>query len=145
MYGIYDLSGGLYERTAGYVANGSSYLASFNLSFTGDGESSKYVKVYAHNNEIDNDTSDATADVASEANYKKNANIYGNAINEISTAGSGSTSWCSGYSYFPALSNPVLVRGGTLWEARNSGLLLFERNTGRGAYNGSFRPVVVAL
>ena len=156
MYGIYDLSGGLWERTAGYVANGRSQLKSYGSSFTYNGnnpitESTKYAKVYEHDSEKDNVDlgSDASGEstkinAASAANYEKNTHVYGNAMNETSTAGTGTTSWYSDYSYFPGLYFPFSIRGGYLWNGRSAGLFCFHRGYGNSYYYNGFRPVVVA-
>lgn len=157
MYGIYDLSGGLWERTAGYVANGRSQLKSYGSSFTYNGnnpitESTKYAKVYEHDSEKDNVDlgSDASGEstkinAASAANYEKNTHVYGNAMNETSTAGTGTTSWYSDYSYFPGLSDPFSVRGGGWWHDSSAGLFSFHLNGGSSHCISGFRPVVVAM
>ena len=51
IYGIYDLSGGVWERTAAIVNNGSerlNYYGKVTISALNNGESSKYVTVYPH-------------------------------------------------------------------------------------------------
>ena len=156
MYGIYDLSGGLWERTAGYVANGRSYLKSYGSSFTYNGntpvtESTKYAKVYEHDTTKDNvNISDASGEntklkEASAANYEKNTHVYGNAMNETSTAGTEATSWYNDNSFFPGLDYPFLIRGGHLWAGSSAGVFYFTRTAGYSNSDGGFRPVVVAL
>ena len=150
MYGIYDLSGGVLERTASYVGNerykdgiiwnGSSYIKN------------EYLMQYAYdsekdNVEIGNDASGETTklDIASTANYAlaENARIYGNAIHETSTAGTETSSWYNDYSYFPALYFPISTRGGDLWITSYAGLFCLGHGDGNGAYIRGFRPVVI--
>ena len=150
MYGIYDLSGGQWERTASYVGNGRS-----KDSFIWNGSSyikNEYLMQYAHDTEKDNveigyDASGESTklNAASEANYVLEANqrIYGNAMHETSTAGTGVSSWYDDYSYFPGLYGPFSVRGGSLWRSSGAGLFYFSRTNGDSIYNYGFRPVVV--
>ena len=150
MYGIYDLSGGMYERTASYVGNGRN-----KESFIWNGSSyikNEYLMQYAHDEEKDNVEigSDASGEstkvnAASTANYalEYNQRIYGNAIHETSTAGTGSSSWYNDYSYFPGLGDPFSLRGRALWDPRGAGLFWFSRVDGRSGYYYGFRPVAV--
>ena len=150
MYGIYDLSGGMSERTASYVGNernkdsfiwnGSSYIKN------------EYLMQYAHDTEKDNVEigSDATGEstklnAASEANYALEANqrIYGNAMHETSEAGTGVSSWYNDFSCFPGLYNPFSIRGGFLWDTSRAGLFYFYYHLGNSSYTVGFRPVVV--
>ena len=84
IYGIYDMCGGSFERTAAYVNNGSTNLASNGASvITGGSTSTKYATVYPSNET----NSMNTDDLRSEANYKVNTKIYGDAVHETSTSG----------------------------------------------------------
>ena len=144
MYGVFDLSGGVWERTAGYVANGYDQLRAYGSSLTDSGkrtESTKYVTVYPH------DTAETSTDIdtKSRANYKVNKYIFGDAIRETSTSGTGSTSWKGDYSYFPALNSPFSLRGGHLWYGSSAGLFSFSRHDGNSHYYNGFRPVLVEL
>lgn len=110
MYGVFDLSGGVWERTAGYVANGYNQLKDYGSSLTDSGTritSTKYVTVYPH------DTAETSTDIdtKSRANYNVNKYIFGDAIRETSASGTGATSWKGDYSYFQALDSPFSVRG----------------------------------
>ena len=144
MYGVFDLSGGVWERTAGYVANGYDQLRAYGSSLTDSGkrtESTKYVTVYPH------DTAETSTDIdtKSRANYNVNKYIFGDAIRETSTSGTGATSWKGDCSYFPALNGPFSLRGGYLWIGSGAGLFCFYRGDGASGYYGGFRPVLVAL
>lgn len=143
IYGIYDMSGGTWERTAGLVANGNENLTNYGSSLLNNGASNststKYVTVYPSN---DSGTTDL--DTASKNNYRVNTKIYGDAIRETSTAGVGQTSWYSDYSSFAGYDSPFFGRGGNLWHISGAGLFCFNRGSGGSHFIISFRPVLVA-
>ena len=144
IYGIYDMSGGTWERTAGLVNNGNENLTKYGQSLMNalnNGKSSKYVTVYSHDSSIDKDG--ANIDTASTANWKANTKIYGDGIHETSTAGTEKTSWYGDYSYFPTAIYPFSVRGGYCWDTDGTGLFYFTRHNGSSEYGGSFRSVLV--
>ena len=145
MYGIFDLSGGTWERTAGYVANGNSNLKAYGASLAYDGNtlkttSTKYATVYPHNEGTSGDI-----DTESKNNYAVNTKIFGDAMRETSTSGVGSSSWNADYSYFPALHGPFTIRGGYNWNTSAAGLFAFSRANGVSTCDDGFRPVVVCL
>ena len=145
IYGIYDMSGGTWERTAGLVNNGNENLATYGqslLNALNNGKSSKYVTAYPFDSSVDKNG--ANIDTASTANWKANTKIYGDGIRETSTAGTGKTSWYTDYSYFPAVYNPFSTRGGSLWGGEGAGLFFFTRHYGNSAYDFGFRSVLVA-
>ena len=144
IYGIYDMSGGTYERTAGLVANGNGNLTNHGKSLlnngTKDSTSTKYVTVYPSS-----DSGETDIDKASQKNYEANTKIYGDGIRETSTAGTGSTSWYKDYSYFPAYDGPFALRGGNLWSGSTAGLFSFNRHNGSSNFYSGFRSVLVAM
>lgn len=143
IYGIYDMSGGTWERTAAIVNNGN--LTTFGKSLMNsliNGKSSKYVTVYPYDSSVDK--TGANSDTASEKNYEKNTRIYGDGIRETSTAGTGKTSWYTDHSCFPAVGSPFFLRGGALWDGEDAGLFYFFRGSGASAYGGGFRAALVA-
>ena len=145
IYGIYDMSGGTWERTAGLVNNGNENLTKYGQSLMNalnNGKSSKYVTVYPHDSSVDK--TGANIDTASAANWKANTKIYGDGIRETSTAGTGKTSWHTDYSYFPAVDDPFSIRGGDLWHGEGAGLFYFNRVSGSSGCGGGFRSVLVA-
>ena len=147
MYGVFDMSGGVWERTAGYTANGNLNLVGYGASLTDSRQrttSTKYVTVYPHNTD-DKDNTSKTIDQLTQANYEQNKYIYGDAIRETSMSGTGSTSWNGDCSYFPALNAPFTIRGGDLWGGSAAGLFSFDRTAGGSGYAYGFRPVLVAL
>ena len=149
IYGIYDMSGGTWERSASLVNNGNSRLNEFGSSLMyslKDGKSSEYVTVYETDTSVDNtgvSWTDENLLKTNEANYKKNTK-YGDAIKETSTAGTGQTSWYSDYSYFVGAHNPFFIRGGGYWITSGAGLFCFLRSDGASNYNYGFRSVLVA-
>ena len=144
IYGIYDMSGGAWERSAAIVNNGND---SGNLNTYGkaimnalnNGKSSEYVTVYPNG-----ETSGQSLDDASKSNYTANTKIYGDAIRETSTAGLGQTSLYSDYSYFAGASVPFFLRGGYYWCTSGAGLFFFVRDDGVSDYVSGFRSVLVA-
>ena len=151
IYGIYDMSGGTWERTASIVNNGNSNLTTYGSQIMADlnnGGSTKYITVYPHDSSKDNTSisnTDANINTASQANYVKNTKIYGDGIRETSTAGTGTTSWYSDYSYFAGLHSPFFGRGGTYGSTSGAGLFFFNRSGGNSGYSGGFRSVLVSL
>ena len=149
IYGIYDMSGGTWERSASLVNNGNSRLNEFGSSLMyslKDGKSSEYVTVYETDTSVDNtgvSWTDENLLKTNEANYKKNTK-YGDAIKETSTAGTGNTSWNGDHSYFAGLYGPFFGRGGDYWDRSGAGLFYFARNGGVSHYVCGFRSVLVA-
>ena len=123
MTGIYDISGGTWERTASYVANENENLLKYGKSMTYNEntlktQSTKYTMIYPHDSTLDKPGIAGTEEnlnKASSANYNKNTKIYGDAIRETSTSGTGNTSWNKDTSKFASLYFPFIRRGGYLW------------------------------
>ena len=151
IYGIYDMSGGTWERTAGLVNNGNSNLTAYGSQVIADlnnGKSTRYITVYPHDSSKDSTSitnTDANLNTASQANYVKNTKIYGDGIRETSTAGTGKSSWYSDYSYFAGLAYPFFFRGGYYGHTSGAGLFYFYRASGNSDYGGGFRTVLVSL
>jgi hypothetical protein len=136
IYGIYDLSGGLYEETASYVANDNVNLSYFGNSLITE-KNRKYVMAYTS-------TESGTDSIAaSTANYNANS-VIGDAIKETSTAGTGTTSWYDDYSLYAGYGFPLFVRGGRWNTTSTAGLFSFLRVDGDIDYDRGFRPVLVA-
>ena len=142
IYGIYDMSGGAWERTAAIVNNGNENLNIYGkaiMNALNNGKSTEYVTVYPKG-----ETSGQSLDDASKSNYIANTKIYGDAIRETSTTGLGQTSWYSDYSYFVGAYRPFFIRGGDYWNTSAAGLFSFHRNIGSSNYGHGFRSVLVA-
>ena len=151
IYGIYDMSGGSWERTSSLVNNGNSNLTTHGSQVIADlknGKSTKYITVYPYDSSKDNTSisnTGANLNTASQANYAKNTKIYGDGIRETSTAGTGKSSWYSDYSYFAGLYSPFFDRGGSYGYTSGAGLFFFSRYSGFSNYNNGFRSVLVSL
>ena len=150
IYGIYDLSGGTWERTATYVANSHGELKTYGASIAYDGNtlrtaSTKYTTAYPFDSSTDNTgitNNETNLNTASTNNYKKNNLIYGDGIRETSTVGTGSSSWHSDYSCYPGLNSPFSFRGGALWSGSSAGLFYFNCASGNSIFGLGFRAVL---
>ena len=110
--------------------------------------STKYTMVYPYDSTVDNNTKQDTEEnlnAASNANYAKNTKIYGDAIRETSTAGTGNTSWQNDYSFFFCLYGPFVGRGGCLQDDSHTGRFSFSRSDGGSTFGVGSRPVVVPV
>ena len=149
IYGIYDLSGGFWEYTSAYIANGTENLKEYGESISYNNNvlkttSTKYTTVYLHDV---SDTgmaglTDTEKTLISNKNYSLNAAIYGDAIQETST-GHGIQSWYGDYSYFPRLDRPFFTYGSHYWDISGCGLFSFSRVTGANNYGGGFRVTLI--
>ena len=128
VWGVYDMSGGAWEYVAAYVNNGNSSLNNGSSLVNGDAKT-KNVYTKASTDSYEN-------------NYQQNKGVYGDAVYETSTSGSGNTSWYSDYSNFPNTNIPFFVRGGSCNDGSYAGMFYFHWDVGYGYY--SFRPVLVA-
>ena len=135
MYGVYDLVGGLYEITAGYIANENANLNIHGASLVAEGNiSSKYVTIYPYKSPED----------TSIDNYKE-ITMFGDAIKETSASSDlFIASWNDDRASFPALNFPFMTRGGYTSEVHN-GFFNFNSTNGTPTYYNGFRPVLVAL
>ena len=174
IYGIYDLSGGMYERTASFISNGNinlwrfgqSVIDSAEVEYTENtehtsatvnkntGTSSKYASIYSPYSDTVNEGSDTADNGRSQSNFKtftENSNMFGDAIKETtaSTAGTADSrwiksSWNNDYSSFPQLGAPFFARGSGWSGGSGAGAFTFLRIEGLPSYGNSFRPVLVA-
>ena len=150
IYGVYDMAGTVWERTAAYVANGNE-----SLKYNGNTlktESTKYTTVYPFNEKDSEGNKVTDIDIASRQNFVANSKIYGDAVRETNSGKAGTSeegwnysSWTSDYSFFPALLYPFFVRGGSLWDGSPAGVCAFYRNNGNSIYYYGFRAVLVSL
>ena len=143
IYGIYDMSGGISERTSSLINNKNDNLKTYGSQIIADlnnGKSTKYITIYPTG-----ETLGQTMAQASQANYTNNTKIYGDAIKETSTLGTGTNSWYSDCSDFVGLSTPFLLHGGYYGGTSISGCFAFGRTSGNGSYNRGFRSVLVSL
>ena len=157
IYGVYDMSGTVWERTAAYVANGNGSLRGNGASIAYNGntlktESTKYTTVYPFNEKDSKGNAITNIDTASQQNFVANSKIYGDAVRETNSGKAGTSeegwnysSWTSDYSYFPALYFPFFSRGGYLWDGSHAGVCAFHRRAGNSTYYNGFRAVLVGL
>ena len=138
IYGIYDMSGGTWNRTASYINNGNSNLQENGASVAiGKDKSTKYATVYPHSDIGQNNNE------KSKSNYKLNDKIYGDSVRETSTEGIGVTSWNNDLSEYPRNDYPLFYRGGTYFGKDNVGLSAFSRNIGIARFDGGFCVVLI--
>ena len=155
IYGVYDMSGTVWERTAAYVANGNESLKYNGTSIAYNGntlktESTKYTTVYPFNEKDSEGNAITNIDAASQQNFVANSKIYGDAVRETNSGKAGTSedgwnysSWTSDSSYFPALDYPFFLRGGYLWSGSHAGVCVFYRSNGGSDYYYGFRAVLV--
>ena len=129
--GIYDMSGGAWERVAGYVNNGNSSLTSNGQALLDAPD--KHKQIYTITTDSQNE------------NYNNMATLFGDAVYETSSTASGSTSWFGDYSYCPSTSYPFFLRGGYCHDGSNAGVFYFGTTRGGVGSYGSFRPSVVVF
>ena len=138
MYGVYDLGGGLWEDTAGYINNGHKNLSNGASVVVGGDTSTKYETVYPYKSPENSDVVKARSD-----NYKENKYIFGDAIRETSESGTGHSSWYNTYSIFPNSGVPFIMRGAVCWSTV-IGLSAFHEMDGDASITRGFRPILIA-
>ena len=118
IYGIYDLSGGVYENTASYVYNNIVEILINGLKEEGD-SSSLLVSTDMKSKQIYTvGTSDNSAN-----NYTANSGIYGDAIYETSISANGSNGgWCNDITTYPSSVGFTFIRGGYFDAADKAGI-----------------------
>ena len=138
IYGIYDMSGGNWERVAAYVNNGHGNLATNGSSLVN--AASKYKNVYTATNTGGNDSQSGNYDLSTPANGH-----YGDAVYETSGTYTGQGSWYKDYSDFPVAEWPFFYRGGGCSNTSDAGVFFFGGDTGGAYADSGFRVVVPVL
>ena len=144
IYGIYDMSGGNWERVSSYIANGNENLATYGAQLVAGG--SKYKEVL--NEGTGTFDIGATDDEKSQNNWSiTSLQTLGMALNEVMTAGYGTSDFrgYGDYQYFPLSSSPFFVRGGSFANVSSAGVFARGSANGYPYSNNGFRPSVVAL
>ena len=142
IYGVYDMSGGVWERISALINNENSSLHTYGesiMSALNNGKASEYVMVYKNE-----EKNVQNADEVDKTNYNLNIQVYGDAMAETSSSGIGNTGWNQDYSSFARGDTPFFTRGGGCWDTSNAGLYGFFRTAGINSYDAGFRPVLVA-
>jgi len=141
--GIYDMSGGNWERVAAYVPNGHEHLEKYGKDLVNG--AAKYKDIYQAAKQWTEATTDTAAEhyaLSTPANGK-----YGDAVWETSSKSEDpwKDSWYSNRSGFSYSTGPFLDRGGNYADMSSAGMFYFGR-TGGGPVSGSgFRVVVSVL
>ena len=140
VYGVYDMSGGAWEYTAGYDKQGSSsYVegSSYGLNMTKEAKdganyiSTKYITAY----------SNGTSTYSGTKIY--DVGKVGDATKEV-YKGSGNYSWApnSDYAYFVYSSYPFFIRGGYCGNGAVAGVFYSYYSSGYRDSDNSFRAVL---
>ena len=135
IYGIYDMSGGLWDRAMGNMAaDGGGFNAAGSGTWsTGLYPSLKYYDRYTYGTTY-NDT----------AAYKRGK--LGDATKEIlKRSGSDNNGWYSDYSFFPSSVHPWFSRGGHAGSGSSAGVFHFYRLWGSASSHYGSRVSLVAL
>ena len=129
IYGIYDMSGGVYEYTAAYMNNANAILTTNGLSLLN--AAVQYKDLYA------------TTGAQQSKGYSANSTKVGDAMYETSTSYTGTTSWFTDYSELPYLTSPFFVRGGYFSGTTSAGIFSFYLFDGSNASaTVGFRPTL---
>ena len=140
-YGVYDMNGGTWERTANYVNYGDS---SSNLSTYGGTQSGD---LYGTEEERNTSTAYKTVYQASGTNQPESYNLAqskkGDAVYETSNNHSnGTASWFDAYAYFPYTGDPFFKRSGSYNDSNAGTFCLYGTVGGVNSFYG-FRVVLV--
>ena len=131
VYGIYDLSGGTWEWTAGYIVLETGNYQEYGKSLKGD--SNEYKSKY------EGTSSSYSTNYSNEGNV----NRKGEGIWETSDNGEETTSWNGDYSYFMNSTCPFIRRGGDWGNTSKTGIFAFVSDDGYSTRSVSFRPVLI--
>jgi hypothetical protein len=133
VYGVYDMSGGIWKYTAAYVSNNNESLTTYGKSLV---NGKNYTKdVYTVGSADDRPT-----------NYIAATDKYGDAVYETSNnyqAGNGS--WYQDCSNIPYSTSPFFIYGGYNNDTSTAGLFATNSYSGVAYISYGFRPVLVAL
>ena len=131
IYGIYDMSGGLWEYMASYLEEGTtSHVQNF-LKLD-----EKYQTRYKGNGETGSVEDRNT-------NYEANKGIYGDAVWETSNGTNDYYSWNGDYSNIPFLTSPFFLHGGSFNHNSGAGVFCFDDTAGGKNGDYSFRCVAL--
>ena len=129
IYGVYDMSGGAWERVMGNMKNSSNAFYSSNAGFT-TAPDAKYYDSYKYD---------------SSSNKTHARGKLGDATKEtLATFGNTSGGWYSDYAYFPNSSYPWFNRGGGYGVGTGAGVFNFTYGYGGGYDDNSARAVLTA-
>jgi len=138
--GIYDMSGGNWERVAAYVPNGHANLEKNGSSLVNG--LAKYKDVYQAAKQWSSSSPDTSAEHYALSTPAKGK--YGDAVWETSSKSEEpwEDSWYSDYSKFSRSDSPFFVRGGRYFDTSAAGMFWFSWSNGEFAISNGFRVVV---
>ena len=129
IYGVYDMSGGAWERVMGNMKNSSNAFYSSNAGFT-TAPDAKYYDSYKYD---------------SSSNKTHERGKLGDATKEtLATFGNTSGGWYSDYADFPYSSNSWFLRGGYYGNGASAGVFSFGTYSGNSNSYSSARAVLSA-
>ena len=133
IYGVYDMSGGNWERMAAYMNNSHENLQTYGKSLVEGAD--KYKNVYAQ----------GTTD-SQELNYEAAREKYGDAVYETSNGYfSTNASWYGDWLYYMNEFNPFLARGGHNSDKTSAGTFAYAWNYGHAYEAYGFRVAISVL
>ena len=134
LYGIYDMSGGAWERVAAFNDTDSDNSeTTYGSSFAGTAKAStKYATKYSNNSTTNSGTLLYTVGKT------------GDSTKEVYT-GSGTANWFSDYSYFLCSSHPFFLRGGYYATSSIAGVFGSSYTRGNDVSSFSFRVVLAGV
>ena len=139
VYGIYDLSGGAWERVMGFYEDSDGHIHTGN----DDGSNNSGFNGYLANGTQYTSGIDLPATKYYQTYPSYNASTIGDAIYETSNTSSENSSWNKDYSYFVHSDYPVFSRGGGYNSSYYAGAFYFSYYYGSADNTYSFRPVLV--
>ena len=129
IYGVYDMSGGAWERVMGNMKNSSNAFYSSNAGFT-TAPDAKYYDSYKYD---------------SSSNTTHARGKLGDATKEtLATFGNTSGGWYSDYASFPGSSDSWFGRGGYYGDGTDAGVFIFGGSYGGDVDYYSARAVLTA-
>ena len=136
--GIYDMSGGSWDKVAAYVDNGNVNLGIDTVLFNApEKHKDVYEAITSDGNKATNENDDPAK------NYEKMETIFGDAVWETSNGYIESNSWNGDNSYSPRTTSPIFHRGGNYSYYGSSGIFSFIYDTYLGDGYDSFCPSIV--
>ena len=137
--GIYDMSGGSWERIAAYINNGHSYLKEYGQTLLDAPD--KHKQVYEAI--TSSGTVTTTGNDSQQKNYENIATIFGDALYEISSSYGNSNSWYKDNAVYPYLDLPFFERSGGCEDNNATGIFCFDNADGNASIYHSFRPSII--
>ena len=153
MSGVFDLSGGVWERTSGFILNGNEKMLAYGkillenagvsydeTSITiGTGKSTKYITIYPYDSLDDSSAGNWWA----YKNMQTSTYGFGDAVLETSTTEGGEISWNMNAFKFPNNFELLWTYGGDYLSEDAAGGFVFSATSGEPNNNNGFRVVLI--